>query len=379
MDKFEKAQKILKEINADGWLIICNEDSDINSRFLLGVGSHARHYIYVATDGNHKVLSVEMEAAMIERSLKKKNIKCEVISYKSLNKLRSLLTSIINKSRIALNFGENVLKEDGTSQADYIHAGDYFSVKELAPNTEFVSAAPIIYELRSIKSSEELKDLRNVCKATLEILEIIPEFVKVGMTEKEVRTKIEYEYMKLGKIAFETIVGSGPNSADPHHNTSNKKIEPGVLLIDTGLQIDEMCSDITWTFWVGNNPPNKFLQAYKVLYDSKKIANEYFIDGTPNYLPARKCRDYLAEKGYDHEKLFFHGLGHSLGFEAHDIGARINKSIPDTYTLKENMVYTNEPGLYWKSEWGIRLEDDVIIGKTKCEQVTYNPKDPLLI
>ncbi|MFX0020032.1 MAG: M24 family metallopeptidase, partial [Candidatus Hermodarchaeota archaeon] len=96
-------------------------------------------------------------------------------------------------------------------------------------------------------------------------------------------------------------------------------------------------------------------------------------------LPARKCREYLAEKGYDHEKLFFHGLGHSLGFEAHDIGARINKSIPETHTLKENMVYTNEPGLYWKSEWGLRLEDDVIIGKTKCEQVTYNPEDPILI
>ncbi|MGB5909574.1 MAG: Xaa-Pro peptidase family protein [Promethearchaeia archaeon] len=379
MDKFEKAQKILKEINADGWLIICNEDSDINSRFLLGVGSHARHYIYVAADGNHKVLSVEMEAAMIKRSLKEKNIKCEVNFYRSLNGLKKLLSPIVNKSRIALNFGENVLNEDGTSQADYIHAGDYFSVKDLAPKTEFISAAPIIYELRSIKSSEELKDLRNVCKATLEILETVPEFVKVGMTEKEVKTKIEYDYMKLGKIAFETIVGSGPHSADPHHNTSNKKIEPGVLLIDTGLQIDEMCSDITWTFWVGYNPTDKFLHAYKVLYDSKKIANEYFIDGSPNYLPARKCREYLAEKGYEHEKLFFHGLGHSLGFEAHDIGARINRNIPEMYSLKENMVYTNEPGLYWKSKWGIRLEDDVIIGKTKCEQVTYNHEDPILI
>jgi Xaa-Pro aminopeptidase len=379
MDKFEKAQKILKEINADGWLIICNEDSDINSRFLLGVGSHARHYIYVAADGNHKVLSVEMEAAMIKRSLKERNIKCEVTRYKSLNELRKLLTPIVNKSRIALNFGENVLNEDGTSQADYIHAGDYFSVKDLAPKTEFISAAPIIYELRSIKSSEELKDLRNVCKATLEILETVPEFVKVGMTEKEVKTKIEYDYMKLGKTAFETIVGTGPHSSDPHHNTSNKKIEPGVLLIDTGLQIDEMCSDITWTYWVGKNPADKFLQAYKVLYDSKKIANEYFIDGSPNHLPARKCREYLAEKGYDHEKLFFHGLGHSLGFEAHDIGARINRNIPEMYSLKENMVYTNEPGLYWKSKWGIRLEDDVIIGKTKCEQVTYNHEDPILI
>ena len=379
MNKFEKAQKILKELNVDGWLIICNEDSDINSRFLLGVGSHARHYIYIAADGNHKLLSVEYEASMIERSLKKKNITCEVIIYRSLKDLIRLLPPIVTKSRIALNFGEKVLMEDGTPFADYIHAGDYFSLKELSPNTEFISAAPIIDGLRSVKSSEELKDLRNVCKATIDILETVPEFAKVGMTEMEVRAKIEYEYIKLGRPAFESIVASGPHSADPHHNSSNKKIEPGVLLIDTGLQIDEMCSDITWTFWVGKSPPDKFLQAYKDLYESKKIANEYYTDGTPNYIPAKKCREFLANKGYDHEKLFFHGLGHSLGFEAHDIGARISMKVPETYTLKENMVYTNEPGLYWKSKWGIRLEDDVIIGKTKFEQVTYNHEDPILI
>ncbi|MFX0179111.1 MAG: M24 family metallopeptidase [Candidatus Hodarchaeota archaeon] len=379
MDKFEKAQKILKEINADGWLIICNEDSDINSRYLLGVRSHARHYIYLASNGNHKVLSVEYEASMIERSLKKKNVKCEVIIYRSLKDLIKLLPPIVNKSRIALNFGEKVLMEDGTPFADYIHAGDYFSLKELSPNTEFISAAPIIDGLRSVKSSEDLKDLRNVCKATIEILEDIPEFAKIGMTEMEVRAKIEYEYIKVGSPAFESIVASGPHSADPHHNSSNKKIKPGVLLIDTGLQIDEMCSDLTWTFWVGKNPPEKFLQTYHDLHESKKIANEYFTDGTPNYLPAKKCRESLANKGYDHEKLFMHGLGHSLGFEAHDIGARLSMSVPETYILKENMVYTNEPGLYWKNEWGIRLEDDVIIGKTKCEQVTYNPEDPVLI
>ncbi|MFX1590056.1 MAG: M24 family metallopeptidase, partial [Promethearchaeota archaeon] len=215
MDKFEIAQKILKEINADGWLIICNEDSDINSRFLLGVRSHARHYIYLATNGNHKVLSVEYEASMIERSLKKKNVKCEVIIYRSLKDLIKLLPPIVNKSRIALNFGEKVLMEDGTPFADYIHAGDYFSLKELSSNTEFISAAPIIDGLRSVKSHENLKDLRNVCKATIEILEDVPEFAKIGMTEMEVRAKIEYEYIKIGSPAFESIVASGPHSADP--------------------------------------------------------------------------------------------------------------------------------------------------------------------
>jgi len=379
MNKFQKAQKILNELNADGWLIVCKEDSDVHSHYLLGVQSHARHYIYISVDGNHKVLSVEMEAPMIKRSLKNKGINAEVIIYHTLDQLIEFLSKIINKTRIALNFGENVLSENGSQYADYIYAGDYLSIKEIAPKTEIVSAAPIIYELRSIKSKEELDDFRNVCKTNIEILETIPDWVKIGMTEKEVKAKLEYEYMKIGKPSFDTIVGNGPHSADPHHNTSNKKIEPGVLLIDTGLQIDQMCSDITWTFWVGNKPSKEFIDTYHLLYDCKRVANDYYIDGIPNNLPARKCREYLSEKGIDHEKLFFHGLGHPIGFEVHGIGGRINWKMPDGYILKENMVYTNEPGLYWIDKWGVRLEDDIIIGKKKCELLTNVPKDPILI
>ncbi|MFX1454568.1 MAG: M24 family metallopeptidase [Promethearchaeota archaeon] len=380
MNKFEKAQALLKELKGDGWLIACNEDSDINSHFLLGVGSHARHYIYVAADGEHRVLAVEMEAPMIERALKNNGVNATVSSYNSVEDLKSKLSLIVNnKKRIAINFGENLLTLKGTGYADFIRVGDFFSLKNLAPQTEFFSAAPIIYELRCIKSQEELKDLRNVCKATIEILESLPDFIKKGMTEREVKAEIECKYLKLGRPSFPAIIGSGAHAADPHHNTSNKKIEPGVLLIDTGLQIDQMCSDITWTFWIGNKPSNEFLKAYSALYESKEIANKFLIDGTPNCIPAKKCREYLAEKGYDHEKLFFHGFGHSLGFEAHDIGTRISWKVPNDEILKENMVYTNEPGLYWLDQWGIRLEDDIIIGKEKCEKLTYNHKKPITI
>ncbi|TFG03374.1 MAG: aminopeptidase P family protein [Promethearchaeota archaeon] len=379
MNKFERAQQILTQINVDGWLIICNEDSDINSRFMLGVASHARNYVYVAQDGNHVVLAVEMEAPMIQNSLIKKNINANVLAYKSSDDLKTKLKKILGKHKIALNFGENVLDYEGTAYADYLRVGDFFSIKQLSPKSEFVSSAPIIYDLRSVKSPTEQNDLRNTCKATIEILESVPNWVKLGMTERDLRAKIEYEYMKLGKPSFDTIVGTGVHSADPHHNTSTKKIEPGVLLIDTGLQTDEMCSDITWTFWIGKNPPEKFMKAYMALYEAKKVANQYYIDGIKNNIPAKKCRECLAELGYDHEKLFFHGLGHSLGFEAHDIGMRISHNVPDNFMLKEHMVYTNEPGLYWQGEWGIRLEDDVIIGKRKCEQVTKVPSEPILI
>ena len=379
MNKFERVQKLLNELEADGWLIVCDEHSDINSHFLLGVDAPSRHYIFIAKNGEHKVIAVEMEAAMIKRSLESMNIKANVESYSSLNELVPKLRMILNKPRIALNFGENILNAKGTRFADFIKAGDYFSVKELAPETEFFSAAPIIYGLRSVKSQEELKDLRNVCKATLEILEILPDLIKKGMSENEVKAELEYRYMKLGSPSFPSIIATGAHSADPHHNTSNKKIREGVLLIDSGLKIDQMCSDITWTLWVGKKPSDHFIKAYTVLYESKEIANKYFIDNTPANLPAIKCREYLAEKGYDHEKLYFHGFGHSLGFVAHDIGPRVNWKTSDEFKLAENMVYTNEPGLYWKGEWGVRLEDDIIIGKDKCEKVTYNHKDPILI
>jgi len=379
MNKFEKAQQILQDMNGDGWLIICNEDNDIHSRYLLGVGSHALHAIFIAADGKHKVLPVVMETNMIKNSLDNKGIDAEIIPFNSLNDFIEKLKPIIKKPKIALDFGENIFELEGTSYADHIPLGTYIALKKMAPNTDFISAAPIIYDLRSVKSSKELKDLRNVCKATIELLETIPDMVIVGMTEREVMAKLEYEYSKVGKPSFPAIVATGKHSADPHHNSSNEKIKLGPLLIDTGMQIDDMCSDITWTYWVGNSPSEEFIDAYSALYEAKEIANKYYIDDTSSRLPAIKCREYLAEKGYDHEKLYFHGLGHALGFEAHDVGPRVSWKAPENTKLKENMVYTNEPGLYWIGKWGIRLEDDIIIGKEKCEQVTYVPKDPIVI
>jgi Xaa-Pro aminopeptidase len=379
MNKFERAQKILQDLNLDGWLIICKERNDIHSRFMLGVDSPSPHFIYISADGNHQVVAVAMEAPMVSRKLKARGVHAKVEAYRSGEELKKFMGKIIKKDKIALNFGEDVLDITGSAYADFITAGTYNFLKNKAPDTKFSSAAPIIYELRSVKSNEELIDMRQTCKATLEILETVPDWAKIGMTEREIKAKIEYEYMKIGKPSFDAIVGTGANAADPHHNTSKKKIENGPLLIDTGLQIDEMCSDITWTYWVGNRPSDDFLDAYRVLLESKKIANKYMVDGEKCNTPAKKCRECIRENGYDDIKLFFHSLGHSLGFVAHDIGYGVGVSRPDEFKLRENMVYTNEPGLYWAGEWGIRLEDDIIIKKEKCEQITYIPEEPLTI
>lgn len=380
MNKFEIAQLILQKNDIDGWLIISGDNQDIHSPILLGVKSHAKHFIYIDAKGSHVIMAVSMEAPMMRKSIERLKIDAKVIPYSSNKEILRLLQRSINKPRIALNFGENLFSvENSTAYADSIHAGDFLELKKLFPNTEFISAAPIIYGLRSVKTSSELNDFRNVCKATIEILESVPNWVKVGMTEKQVKKKLESEYLKIGEIGFEAIVGSGPNSADPHHNSSNKKLEPGVLLIDSGLIINQMCSDVTWTWWIGREPPEDFLNAYKALYEAKQIANRYYIDGLSTNIAPIKTRESLAENGYDHKKLYNHGLGHSLGYTVHDIGHRMSSKVPDKFKLKENMVYSNEPGLYWQGKWGIRLEDDIIIGKDKCEQLTYVSEEPIII
>lgn len=379
--KFDKAAKILTGLDIDGWLIVSNEKSDVHSPYLLGVNVYSRHYIFIGADGKHEVIASKMEAPMIKKSLSSNGIDADVIDYSTMSDITNFLTNRIRKNRIALNYGEGIFSSKDTSYADYIRGGDLLELKKLAPNAEFVSAAPIIYKMRSVKTPSELNALRKCCKVNLEILENIPEWLQIGMSEREIKAKLEYEYLKVADgISFETIVAVGPNSADPHHNTSSLKTSSDTaLLIDSGIKLEQMCSDITWMWWLGNKPSEEYVRAYKTLLEAKKISNNYYISGVPNNRAAREVRKYLADNGYDHEKLFIHGLGHSIGFKEHDVGMRISRAVPDEYLLEENMVYSNEPGLYWPGKWGIRLEDIIIIGKEKPELLTYQPEDPLTI
>ncbi|MHA1791058.1 MAG: M24 family metallopeptidase [Promethearchaeota archaeon] len=378
MNKFEKAMNLLNEHSIDAWLITCSEGSDIHSPYLLNVRSHARHFILVDAKGKHKVLAVQMEAPMIRKQIEKENLPVSVYSYSSSKEMVQKLQDILKGNKIAVNFGEDSLLTP-SSFADYIRVGELQSLKKVAPKIDFVSAAPIIKGMRISKTPEELKGARNAVKVTLEILDDLPNHVKKGMTEKEIEAFIEHEYLKVGELAFDTIVAFQENSADPHHNSSKKKIEKGVLLVDTGVRIEQICSDITWTYYIGGNPPEKFLNAYNVIHEAKKAANTLFKAGSQIRAPAIKCREYMRERNYDDEKLFIHSLGHPVGFEVHDIGAVVSAKTPENYTFAKDSIYTNEPGLYWQGEFGIRIEDNLILKNDGAEIISWHPKDPIII
>lgn len=379
MNLFTRAQNLLNKLEIDGWLIPCSEGSDIHSQFMLDLEVHIRHYIFVSREGKHKVFTCTMEKPMVEKKLNSLGVDAQVEAYSSFDEIKNLLHPLISKPKVALNFGENVLSREGTSFAEYLPLGEFRALQEISPTTEFVSAAPIIYDLRTIKTPSDIADLRETVKINLEILEDLPNWVKVGMTENEVKRELEIKYLRNGGIGFPAIVANNENAADPHHNGSDKKIEKGVLLIDSGMKPGRMCSDITWTYWVGGEPSEKFRKAYDALMFAKNRSYEAIRAGNPMNLPAIKCREALAELGYDHDKLYFHSLGHSLGFQVHDVGLGMRAAMPDTYLQAENMIVTNEPGLYWVNEWGVRLEDDIVIKKDGMENLSYIPKDPLII
>jgi len=375
-DKFTKAAGLLADQGLDAWLITCDEDSDVHSPYLLGVKSHARHFILVDAAGEHQVLAVTMEAPMIKKALDDAGVSANVLAYNTNDEMLDWLREACTRPRIAVNYGEESLLKP-TAYADCMHAGELQSLRTLAPETEFVSAADLIMAMRGTKTPEEIDALRESVRITLETLERIPDWVTLDMTEKDVQAKIEYEFLRVGEPSFESIVGSCEHSADPHHNSSTEKIRPGALLLDIGCRQAQVSSDLTWTYWIGGQPPEAFTNAYAAIYESKKVALEFMVAGVETKVPDIKCRESLAAAGYDHETLFFHGFGHALGYECHDIGARVSRNVPDGTVFEENQVYTAEPGLYWAGEFGIRLEDDVIIKKDAAEQVSYVPADPI--
>ncbi|MHA1680919.1 MAG: M24 family metallopeptidase [Promethearchaeota archaeon] len=382
MEKFERARQILVDLGLDRWLITSNEDSDIHSPYFLGVKSHARHFILLDSCGNHEVLAVPMEAPMIkkhlESTLEPGSGAVSVSSYSSSSAMIRWLKRVLDKPRVAVNTGERSLLSS-TGFADYMRAGVLESLKEISPGTEFVSASDLIYRMRASKVPAEIRALEKAVKITQEVLMDVPNWGVVGMTEKEVKAKIEYEYLKVGEVSFDTIVASCEHSADPHHNSSGKKISRGVLLIDTGVRVDGITSDITWTFNAGGEPSEKFTAAYEALIEAKKISNKFMISGEKMVTPARKCREYLESRGYDHEKLFNHGLGHAIGYEVHDIGPRMSWKTHGDARFPRDSIYSNEPGLYWQGDFGIRIEDDIVVKAGAPVQVSSAPGDPIII
>ena len=255
----------------------------------------------------------------------------------------------------------------------YITYADYQEYKRKFKINNFVETEHIIEKQRMIKDEDEISNLKKACNITDECFKYIVSYIKPGMTEKHIAKKINDYYNENSEgPSFETIVASGENSSKPHAVASDRKIQTNdIITIDMGCKVNGYCSDMTRTIFVGE-PTEEMKNVYDLVLSNQKFVLDQYKEGTSTRQITKMVENDFKLYGYD----LIHGLGHGVGLEIHEPPY---VSYTSDTNLHENMVVTDEPGIYIPGKFGVRIEDTVQITKFGCSSLTKADKNYVII
>jgi Xaa-Pro aminopeptidase len=249
--------------------------------------------------------------------------------------------------------------------SDRLMAMHLLRLQRALPGATFESATVVLRELRMTKDADEIALLRTAAHAADRVVGQIAAGRLVGRTEAEVAREVRERLIAEGHDEAQfAIVGSGPNSASPHHEASNRIIEAGdPIVLDIGGTIDGYASDTTRTLWVTGGDPAKgpteeFRHLFGVLFAAQERATRAVRPGVACEAIDAAARGVIAAEGYG--QAFIHRTGHGIGLEGHE----------DPYIIAGNrealgpgMAFSIEPGIYLSGRYGARIEDIVVCGR----------------
>jgi Xaa-Pro aminopeptidase len=248
-------------------------------------------------------------------------------------------------------------------------ADDWFpSVDELVPTENVVES------LRIVKDAGEVARIEAAATIATTALVNVRDLLDQRPTEQEFGMAIDTEIRRLGAEgnSFDTIVGSGPNGAKPHHRaaSSHRRIGEGELVvIDYGALVDGYCSDMTRTICTG--APNELQQRMiDVVMTAQQAGVGRVHAGVSGAEVDKVCRDVISEAGWGDS--FSHGTGHGVGLEIHE-DPRV--SFASTATLATGHVVTVEPGVYLPEQGGVRIEDTLVVTPDGSRPLTHASKN----
>ncbi len=221
-----------------------------------------------------------------------------------------------------------------------------------------VETSDLVDKMRAIKDRHELEVLSKAVEVTDRAFEEVAATVEPGVTEGEVAWELEKSMREQGAegLAFEIIVGAGPNGALPHHLADETPIKEGqAVVIDMGAKYDGYCADLTRTIFAGE-PDSTFAEVYGTVLRAQIEAEERVRPGMTGKAVDAISRDIISEAGYGDN--FGHSLGHGVGLAVHEY-PRVGPSADDT--IENGMVFTIEPGIYLSGWGGVRIEDIVVM------------------
>lgn len=250
------------------------------------------------------------------------------------------------------------------------------AIQQLFPDIELVDVGSAIEAARLVKDREEVDLIRKACHISAKASEHIPGFLREGTREYEAAAEIEYIMRKMGasSIAFETISAFGPNAAEPHYLTGDRKLRKGeTALFDFGCAYRKYCSDITRTFFVGE-ADREMERIYGIVKEAQLAGIDAIRPGATGKEVDAAAREIIDSTEY--KGRFIHSFGHGVGLAVHDGGSAGPRS---ELVLEEDMIITAEPGIYIPGKGGVRIEDTVRVTKEGCEILTPSSKDLVVI
>jgi len=352
MERIAKLLSILQEHNLDGMLLV----KDANLRYLSGfTGSES--YAVISKKGRAFITDY--------RYTEQAEQECpgfEIIKWRSPNcDLPEAIKSVCDRFDIKrLGF-----------EKDCVSFSLYERLKNGLNDVDLVGTTGLIENLRSVKEKAEIEFIKKAAEITDKAFEEILNFIKPGVTEKDIERELAYLIRKKGAddIGFPIIVASGENSSKPHAIPSNRPVRVGDLItIDVGSMYNGYKSDMTRTVVLGK-ASDKQIKIYNAVKKSQEAAISIIKAGVEGKLVDKLSKDVLKEEGM--EGIFEYGLGHGVGLEIHEEPSMSSRSLS---TLEEGSVVTVEPGIYLPGWGGVRIEDTVVVTIDGCEIITRSPK-----
>lgn len=264
------------------------------------------------------------------------------------------------------------IKQDAALGVDKnLKARILLPLMEACPNTKYKIASPCVDYVRAQKDTFEQEKMRVASEINDKCMEQVKNFIHDGVTELEVVDEIKRLYKELGAecLSFTPIVAFGPHAADPHHSSDNTVLKEGdCILIDTGCVKDDYCSDMTRTyFW--KKADEKYLKLHDICREANEAAERIIKPGVRFCDIDKEARDYISSFGYGEK--FTHRLGHSIGCECHEFG---DVGAKNTDPVAVGNIFSVEPGIYLADEFGVRIEDLVIVTEDGCEIINHLSK-----
>ncbi len=233
------------------------------------------------------------------------------------------------------------------------------------PGSSFEDASPLTRRLRMRKESEEIRFLGEAAAATDRVVTRLESVPFAGVSESAMAATVREMTVEEGHdMATLGIIASGPNSASPHHEPTDRIMQTGdAVVVDFGGRHFGYWSDTTRTFSIGE-PSSEVMDAHSVLETAQAAARAAVAPGVRASAVDEAARTVLDDAGFGDR--FIHRTGHGIGLEGHEHPYLV---AGNDLLLEPGMAFSIEPGIYTPGRWGLRIEDIVVCGESGVDEL----------